>query len=206
MGPSRILWFRSSLSTIFGSIKYKTIFLTSGSSLRENQLNSLKWGKWKYSPHQQLFELLKCHFALIFKVSLFDHVPNVIVRNLCVAHFGEGFLQTIESDDLLAVSFEDGEAFEDMFFTCDGEHHPKWVREYLAMSARNSPASIVPLLSASHSLISFYISSGEYPQSISLMSWVTSCIVKWILRGIVFHLRLYRVDWKPGGYVSSVPR
>ena len=47
---------------------------------------------------------------------------------------------------------------------------------YLAISARNSPGSIVPLLSASHSLMIFYIYYWLDTHCISLINCPTSCV------------------------------
>ena len=51
---------------------------------------------------------------------------DVVIAELGFPHFVEGLLEAFEGDVVRVESFEDGEAFLDMFFHSDGQHHPGW--------------------------------------------------------------------------------
>ena len=74
-----------------------------------------------------MFELLVGYFASSIEISLADHVTDIIVGELGVPHFMKDIFEAIESDVLWIQSFEDLEAFLDMLFGCDGQHHPESV-------------------------------------------------------------------------------
>lgn len=172
MGPSLILWFFSSLSTIFGSISnkitYKTFCILKSKISIQSAIEQTESNE---SSHKKLFELIKRYLASVIEVCLFDHVLDIIISELCISHFCENFFQGFESYISWVVSFENGKAFEDMFFSSDGQHHPEQTDRYLAMRARNSPASMVPLLSASHYSMSLSISYEVDTHCISCINW-----------------------------------
>lgn len=133
-------------------------------------------GRGCSSTLHQFLEFLEGNLAIAVLIRLLDHVQNIVVSQF-LPHSRQHLLQPLKSDALFALGVENAEGFQQIFFGCDGQHHPILDgRGYLAMRAMNSPYSMVPFPSASISLMSRLISSSEDTQAISRINAPTSCM------------------------------
>ena len=83
----------------------------------------------------QLFKFFKADLAISILICLLDHVHDVIVGDF-LAHFGEYFLQALESDALFVFAVEYLEGLQHILLASDGQHHPKLSKQMLLRHQR----------------------------------------------------------------------